>query len=202
MKSQLCSLILRWILCLGILTLVGLAAPEPLKTESIYHLSGVWHDQQGKPFELRQLRGQIRVIAMIYTSCRGACPTLVHDMQVLEGRLSPRARPRVSFVLVSIDPAVDTPARLREFAAQKKLTEGRWRLLNGNATMVEDLAAVLGFKYRKTTSTDYVHSNMITVLDSEGLIVHQQMGLQVDPAETLEVIDKLVDNQALPPCCR
>jgi protein SCO1/2 len=188
--------------CLWALAWAGLSAPAPLSPNSIYHLEGSWKDQQGKPFQLRQLRGQIRVMAMIYATCRGACPTIIHDMQVIESKLSAQARPRVSFVLVSIDPSVDTPARLAGLAKQRKLTEGKWRLLQGNDTLVQDLAALLGFKFRKISDTDFAHSNMITVLDSEGQIIHQQVGLNVDPADTLAAIDKLIASDSVPPCCK
>ena len=188
--------------CLWGLAWTGLSAPEPLSPNSIYHLEGSWKDQQGQPFQLRQLRGQIRVLAMIYATCRGACPTIIHDMQVIESKLSARAKPRVSFVLVTIDPSVDTPARLKELAREKKLTEGKWRLLQGDTAMIQDLGALLGFKYRKVSNTDFAHSNMITVLDSEGQIIHQQIGLNVDPGDTLAAIEKLLASETLPPCCR
>ena len=64
--------------CLWGLAWTGLSAPEPLSPNSIYHLEGSWKDQQGQPFQLRQLRGQIRVLAIICTSTESVGDLTTH----------------------------------------------------------------------------------------------------------------------------
>ncbi len=41
---------------------------------------------------------------------------------------------------------------------------------------------------RKDKEGNFAHSNIITVLNSKGEIVHRQEGLSADPAETLTAI--------------
>lgn len=178
------------------------ATPIELSRDSIYHLSGEWQDHNGKAMELQRLRGRIRILAMFYASCKGACPRLIQDMLVLEKGLSSVARARVGFVLVTIDPDVDSPARLAQVAQERGLDLQRWQLLRGDLTQVQDLGALLGFRFRRTSATDYAHSNLISILNSEGELIHQQVGLGIDPAESLAVVQSLLEKEELPACCR
>lgn len=163
------------------------SASAPLSGMSVYNLQSKWTDQDGRGLKLEQLRGQPRVIAMVYTSCHEACPRLIADMKAIEKQLSPQEKARVGFVLVSIDPEVDTTQRLHDFA--RGLGVGpQWCLLRGKAADVEELAATLNFRYRKTSATEFAHSNVITVLGIQGEIVHQQSGVHADSSETLAAI--------------
>ena len=51
-----------------------------------------------------------------------------------------------------------------------------------------ELATLLGIKYKRDQSGGFIHSNVITVLNKAGEIVHRQEGLQQDMASTLEAI--------------
>ena len=55
-----------------------------------------------------------------------------------------------------------------------------------------ELAAALGFKYKKIEGGEFSHSNLITVMDQEGKIRHQQSGLKKDPKQTIDTIVSLV----------
>jgi protein SCO1/2 len=50
-------------------------------------------------------------------------------------------------------------------------------LLRGKPEDVQELAVVLGLKYKKDLQGQFAHSNVITVLSPEGEIIHQQSGL-------------------------
>lgn len=165
----------------------GLTADEPADF-SIYHAGSVWTDQHGERRALDDLAGRIQVVGMVYTSCTYACPRMMLDMKRIEGELPPELRDRVGFVLVSIDPERDTPERLAEYARGARLDPDRWTLLHGDAGDVLELAALLGVQYRRMTDGEFVHSNLLTVLDPAGRVIHRQLGLGADPAGTLDVI--------------
>lgn len=148
-----------------------MGADAPMTGMSIYHLDARWTDQHGATRQLGDLHGQPQVIAMVYTNCGSACPLIVGDMKRLEA-----AFPDLGMVLVSIDPERDTPGRLLEFATGSQLSE-RWTLLNGGEDQLLELAAVLGVRYRRVTENDFMHSNIITVLDASGEIVYRQDAL-------------------------
>jgi protein SCO1 len=156
---------------------------------SIYHARSVWTDQLGERRPLDSLSGRVQVVGMVYTSCAYACPRMILDMKRIEGELGGDAD--VGFVLVSIDPARDTPGRLAEYARGARLEPDRWSLLHGDDGDILELAALLGVQYRRMAIGEFVHSNFLTVLDAQGQVVHRQMGLGADPKGTLEVIRSL-----------
>ncbi len=140
---------------------------------SIYHLESEWTDASGATRPLgASLGGRIQVVALVYTSCAFACPAVVGDMKRIAAAVG-----GTGFTLVSIDPARDTPERLRVFAEGSRLDAGRWTLLTAGDDELLELAAVLGVRYRRISETDFMHSNVLTVLDEDGRIVHRQIGL-------------------------
>lgn len=68
----------------------------------------------GRIFRLQEQRGRLVLLSFGYTSCPDICPlTLARYRAVLEalGQDADRLRP----VMISVDPARDTPARLHEY---------------------------------------------------------------------------------------
>jgi protein SCO1/2 len=155
---------------------------------SIYDLDSTWRNQDGDEVRLGDLRGKVRVLAMGYSTCKYACPRLVADIRKVQQDLDPALALKVGFAFVSIDPETDTPEQLRAFAARHGFESDDWMLLTGDEDGVLELAVVLGMKYRRTTETDFAHSNIITVLSRDGEILHQQTGLGADQTEILAAI--------------
>jgi protein SCO1 len=177
------------ILCLTFLTAqaaahqhsaVEMATPS---TDSIFNLSSTWIDQSGKSFRLDSLNGSPSVIAMAYTSCRSSCPLIVEEMRKIETDLSKLSKKPVHFFIFSFDSKRDTPQSLKAFAQKRKLDLNHWTLLHGDAKAIQDLAAVLGIRYKVDSNGDFAHSNVITLVDSEGVVKNQLNGIGQDPEE-------------------
>jgi protein SCO1/2 len=147
-----------------------------------------WIDQSGKKFSLAQLEGKPVVLTMFFASCTYACPILVNDMKKIESEIPENELSSYMFVLISIDPERDTPQKLAKFAQEKNLDTKRWTLLTGNSDEIMELAALIGFKYKKDNKGDFFHSNLITFLNKEGEIIHQQVGLNQDITESTKVL--------------
>ena len=154
----------------------------------------MWTTATEQPLRLGQLQGKVQVLAMVYTTCESACPIIVSLMQLLEASLPPELRPDVGFVLVTFDPARDTPAVLSAYSARMGLDPMSWLLLFGHPDDVLELATLLGIKYKRDQSGGFIHSNVITVLNKAGEIVHRHEGLQQDMASTLEAIRRAVQD--------
>ena len=131
----------------------------------------------GAPLTLSALRGRPVVLTMFFASCGYACPLQVTNMQALRAELPPGVRERTAFVLVSFDVTRDTPAALAKYRAQRSL-DGQWTLLHGSDDAVRELAALLGVKYKQDTDGMFSHSNILTILNPAGEIVHQRIGLK------------------------
>lgn len=163
----------------------------PASEMSIYNLESAWQDQQSQQLKLENFKGEVVLLALVYSSCKAACPMILEDMRKIGKEVDSKHLGKLRYVLVSIDPEVDTPERLKAFSEEAKLGPS-WSFLHGDGDDVLELAALLGVKYTKTSETDFAHSNLITVLNSKGEIVHQQEGLGVEPAATVRAIETLL----------
>ena len=85
------------------------------------------------------------------------------------------------------------PKRLKQFAEDQNLNLARWKLLTGSRSDIDDFAVLLGFRYKKENDGSYSHSNIITLLDEEGEIIHQHVGLNEDVTETISLIKEKVN---------
>lgn len=158
-------------------------------SESVYQLDLAFVDQDGRGVHLRDLRGETVLAAMMYTSCQSACPRLIADLQGIE-RVIPRGeRERTRLVLVSLDPARDSPAALRAFARAHALDPSRWTLLTASEDEVRQLAMVLGVRYRAEANGEILHSSTIVLIDKDGVIRHRQVGLGQDPGPLLAALE-------------
>jgi protein SCO1/2 len=144
--------------------------------ESIYQLDAAFTDDAGRPFALGSLRGRPVVVAMFFASCGYACPLTVTDLLAIQGRLPAELRGQTAFVLVSFDVARDTTAVLARYRAQRAL-DPNWTLVRGDGNSVRELAALLGVKFKQEADGAFSHSNIVTLLNREGEIVHQRLGL-------------------------
>jgi protein SCO1/2 len=155
---------------------------------SIYNLPSKWTNQNGQDIEMKDLKGKVLVMVMIYTSCKAACPRLVADMRNIESRLPENIKENVKLVLVSIDPEVDTPKRLKAFSIENKMETDQWIFLRSTEENTREFAAVLSVNYKKVSPMDFSHSNIISVFNAEGELSYQQEGLGVNSDETIQKI--------------
>lgn len=159
---------------------------------SIYSLPGSWRNQEGRELSLRDLAGRVQVVAMVYTHCSYACPRILARMKRIEGEVVDEADGEVGFTLVSIDPERDRPARLKAFAEKSRLDSDRWTLLNGSDRDIRGLSVLLGVQYRATGDEEFAHSNVISVLDRNGVVVQRVEGLSADLGPAVEAVRRLL----------
>ncbi|MGB0886715.1 MAG: SCO family protein [Vicingaceae bacterium] len=161
-----------------------------IPAESIFNLTSKWNTQNNETIELTDLKGDVLVMVMIYTTCKAACPRLVADMRSIHQKVGDS---NVKYVMVSIDPENDTPKRLKEFAIENQMDNDQWIFLQGTVDDVREFSNVLAVKYKQISPIDFSHSNIISVFDKEGVLQHQQEGLNVDNVATVEQIIGLVE---------
>jgi protein SCO1/2 len=191
-----------WLLCVGIThaseTNSGVRAccrrslPSTIFTDkSLYQVESTWKTDAGNEIKLGSLKGRPQVVLMFFSHCTTACPILVNDLRRIEAALTPDARSRVGFTLVSFDSERDTPTALAEYRKEWKLPAS-WTLLHGKPDDVSELAALLGVQYRQSTDGQFAHSNVITLLDANGEISLQPAGLDATPQAIAERIEQIL----------
>jgi protein SCO1 len=157
---------------------------------SIYNLESNWRNQNGDKISLGNLKGKPVVLTLFYASCTYACPILINDMKKIESSLPKNKLNGYKFVLVSIDPERDTPENLIKTYKMNDLDSNKWTLLTGNKDDVMNLAALIGFKFKDDGKGGFSHSNLITLLNEKGEIVHQHIGLNQNVDDVLLVLNK------------
>ncbi|MFT7898850.1 SCO family protein [Tenacibaculum ascidiaceicola] len=165
-----------------------------ISESSIFNLTSEWKTEENKTIHLEDLRGKTLVMVMIYTTCKAACPRLVADMRNIEAKIPKEYNEDLQYVLISIDPKNDTPERLKAFAKENFMDDEHWTFLQGTGESVREFANVLAVKYKQISPLDFSHSNIISVFNPEGELVHQQEGLGVDNKETVASILETVKN--------
>lgn len=162
----------------------ALPAGKPLPGASLYQLPSTWTDQEGKPFALSQVRGHPTVVLMFYGTCQSVCPVLIEDVLRTDAALSEAARKETRYLLVSFDPSVDTPEKLRALATERGMDTARFHLLHGSDDAVRELATALGVQYRSLGGGHFAHSSVLNLLDQNGVYRAQTEGV-AQPVEPL-----------------
>jgi protein SCO1/2 len=164
---------------------------DAVSDRSLYQLESVWTTDRNETVELAELRGRYTILSLIFTRCSGTCPLLVKQLQVFGASLPADIRNRTQFVAITIDPA-DTSEMLLQYRREMRLDERQWILLRGEPGAVRELAAVLGFNYApsddQTDNPQFSHSNLLTLLNPRGEIIHQQQGSGSNLAELIAAI--------------
>jgi len=179
--------------CLALLLLAAAAtaAPKqaPLPRDSVYQLPAKLTDQDGKSWDWRSKRGTPQLVAMFYTSCQYVCPLIVDSGKAVERALPADERAKLGILLVSMDPARDTPEALMSVARKRKLDTARWSLASPKHDQVRGVAGVLGVRYRQLADGEFNHTSVLVLLDRDGRIVarSEQIGSRVEPEFLAEV---------------
>jgi protein SCO1/2 len=95
-------------------------------------------DQDGKPrrFYSDLLKGKTVVVNAFFTTCTSVCPPMTRNLEKVQEALGDRFGREVFFVSISVDPEVDTPARLKDYAAKFHAKPG-WLFVTGKKENVD-----------------------------------------------------------------
>jgi protein SCO1 len=95
-------------------------------------------DQDGnkKRFYSDVLKGKTVVVNAFFTTCTSVCPPMNRNMEKIQDAFGDRVGKDVFLVSISVDPATDTPARLKEYASKFHARPG-WLFLTGKKENVD-----------------------------------------------------------------
>lgn len=154
--------------------------PGYLQTDAYEYNGGHWEppreaaaieltDQNGQPFSLANHRGKVVLLYFGYTYCPDYCPTTLLETQEIERLLGDKAED-VEVVMVSVDPARDTPERLKEYMA---FFNPEYYGLTGTPEQIDALKMPYGIVAQAATpdaNGQYLvdHSTALFAIDQEG----------------------------------
>jgi protein SCO1/2 len=118
----------------------------------------------GRTVSLSQYRGQVVVLAFLYSTCGAPCVVIA---QQIRGALDELGIHPVPVLIVSADPTADTPARVKHFLAQVSLT-GRTRWLTGSLAQLRAVWHAYGITPPSAGRAVFANSVSVFLLDSAG----------------------------------
>jgi protein SCO1/2 len=155
-------------------------------------------DGKGKQVTLESLRGKPVVISLIYTSCYHICPTVTTNLaRVVNIALDALGEDSFSVLTIGFDTPVDTPDRMRVFAAQRNIDLDNWHFVSASPETMQGLSAAVGFSYFGSPK-GYDHMIQATVLDSEGKVYRQIYGMAPDAPALVEPLKELLYGKQVP----
>ena len=158
-----------------------------LPANSVYHLDSKWVNENNKSISLGHFSGRPRLVAMVYTKCQTACPLLVHDIKSILKEIPAAKRQELHVDLFSFESKSESAETLKKFKSKYKLDKS-WSAYASSEDSVTELAAALGIQYKKLPSGEYIHSNVIFLLDKNGEVIAKQEGLAQDSANFVKKV--------------
>ncbi len=135
-------------------------------------------DQTARRYGSDELRGHPWVANFMFTSCPFSCPRLTRHMARVQEALRARgdATAPVRMVSFTVDPEVDTPAKLAEYAQRYRVDAARWRFLTGPTPEIQRLSQE-GFQIAmgappegRPHGYNILHGEHIMLVDARGRI--------------------------------
>jgi cytochrome oxidase Cu insertion factor (SCO1/SenC/PrrC family) len=107
-------------------------------------------DQDGRKihFYTDLVKGRTVVMNFIFTTCTTICPPLGATFARVQKELGDKVGRDVQFISISVDPATDTPERLKAWGAKFHAGDG-WTFVTGNKPQVDELLRALGASFAK-----------------------------------------------------
>lgn len=129
-------------------------------------------DPAGRVVRLSELRGQVVLIAFIYTSCSDACPLLTQRMAVLQAELRTAGLfpARVALVSVSVDPERDDAATLARYAQGFRADPAGWFFLREDPDRLSPMLSAWDEWTRRLPDGGIDHPARIHLVDMRGRV--------------------------------
>jgi protein SCO1/2 len=123
-------------------------------------------DQHGRMVQLSALRGRVVVLTFLYTHCVDVCPLIAGNVDRAVRSLGPRSRD-VVVLAVSVDPDHDTPASVRQFVAEHRLSPS-FHYLTGPLAELRPIWQAYNLLIEPGSAGRVAHSAYILVLSRSG----------------------------------
>jgi protein SCO1/2 len=174
----------------------GLVSAHPAKEDGRLARIGPAPDfsltaADGGRVALADLRGKVVAVTFIYASCADTCPMLTTKLVGIQRRLGAAAG-RTRFVALTVDPARDTPEVLGRYAAAHGARPPGWAFLTGTPEEIREVARRYGVYAKTNPGGDVDHTFLTSLVDRDGVLRVQYLGVRFDPAEFLRDVRSLL----------
>ena len=151
-----------------------------------------WKDQYNQTQNQDFLKGKRTIVAFFFSTCAGFCPMLIEKMRKMQASLYDL--PDVQFLGITVDPELDTPARLKDYSKQRGIKPSDpFKLLSADAAtiqlLVRDTFASQAILRENTDIRSFAHSEHFYLLDQQARLRGILNGTRIDaPVEARKML--------------
>jgi protein SCO1/2 len=147
-------------------------------------------DQTGAPVFVSSFKGRPLALTFIYTRCPipDFCPLMDRHFKAVQDAIQGTpALSRARLLTVTLDPAFDTPAVLKPYAAMRGADPVIWSFLTGDVTEVAKFGEQFGLyvEHDAASSINIIHNLRTVIVDPAGRVVKIHNGNAWTPAEII-----------------
>jgi protein SCO1/2 len=135
------------------------------------------------------LKGKVVIINSFFATCQGSCLPMSRNLEKVQEALGDRLGKEVYIISLSVDPGVDTPARLNAYAKQLNARPG-WYFLTGDKQNVDLVLKKLG----QFVSDKQDHLNIFLIGNDRTGLWKKAFGL-APSTELVKIVDSVINDQ-------
>lgn len=162
-------------------------------------------NQNNETFTREDMDGKVWLLSFIFTNCATVCPPMSQNMTAVAQELEEKGIEDYGIMSFSVDPEVDTPAVLTEYASWYDIPENTdWQFLTGY-----DYSFIRGFaedNFKTIVAPPPKGSNQVThgtafyLIDEDGTIIKDYAGVdsgdnKFPQAEVVSDVEKLIEQK-------
>ena len=128
-------------------------------------------NQNNKPISNVDFADKVYVLEFFFTSCPTICPVMNQNMLDIQNKFF--GNPNFGIASITIDPANDTSAKLKQHAEELGVKSSNWHFLTGDKAYIFDISNK-GFNLyageNSKVSGGFEHSGLFALIDKKGNI--------------------------------
>ncbi|MFN7734701.1 MAG: SCO family protein [Pirellula sp.] len=136
-------------------------------------------ERSGKTIRSEELLGQPYVVCFFFSTCPGTCKRQSGEMRLLQSKF--KGKP-VKLVSISVDPEIDTPEVLKEYAEGFGADPEQWLFLTGE---LENIIKVGSEMFYLPGVERRGHPDRFCLVDAKGTLVGSYVWLDPDERDQL-----------------
>jgi protein SCO1/2 len=139
-------------------------------------------DQEARVVPSGRFRGKQIMLNFIFSRCPIAnmCPAATTKMMAVQKLAREAGVKNLELVSITLDPAYDTPAVLKEYAATRGIDTSNFSLLTGPESAIKDLLTQFGI-IAEFDGNLLKHTLSTLLIDENGSIIHRADGSEWEP---------------------
>ncbi len=142
------------------------------------------YDQEGRVVQSARFRGKQVMLNFIFSRCPVAtmCPASTMKMMGSQKLARESGVNSIEFVSITLDPAYDTPAVLKDYAATRGIDTSNFSFLTGPENAIKDLLTQFGV-LAEFDGGLLKHTLSTLLIDENGRIIHRADGSAWEPSD-------------------